>query len=137
MIKLTIVSIHQQVFCQEVDFFVLEAKDGQLGIYPNHISLLSVLKPGLVKVHLNNQQPTIFFIAGGMLEVFNNEATILADAVERSIDLDEEKVLFEKKLALSKKQKREHYIYDKDNIFYDELQVLLAKIKAVKFINQK
>jgi F-type H+-transporting ATPase subunit epsilon len=138
MMHLTIVSLDREIFSQEIRFVVLEAKDGQVGIYPNHAPLISVLKPGLIRVYLSDKEnPEIFFVSGGVLEVLDNKATILADTVERSEELDEEKVLQEKELALREKQKHQSHLSQDRDMFYNDLQVLLAKIEAVRFIRKK
>lgn len=138
MMNLTIVSLEREIFSQEIDFVVLEAQDGQVGIYPNHAPLLSVLKPGLVRVHLHNQtHPEMFFISGGVLEVFDNKACVLADTVERSTELDEEKVLKEQELALKATQNHNINLSQGRDMFYNDLEVLLAKIEAVRYIKKK
>ena len=138
MMHLTIVSLESEIFSQEIDFVVLEAQDGQVGIYPNHAPLLSVLKPGLVRVHLHNQNhPEMFFISGGVLEVFDNKACVLADTVERSTELDEEKVLKEQELALKNSQNHNINLSQGREMFYNDLQVLLAKIDAIRYIKKK
>ena len=138
MINLTIVSIQEKIFCDDVDFFVVDAEGGQIGVYPHHIDMLSLLQPGLVRVYGNGDKQSMnsFFIAGGILEIFQNHAVILADSIERSADLDTEKVLLEKKLVLSKKHKHNHN-GNSDTIFYDEIQILLAKIRAVRYMSQQ
>ena len=134
---LTIVSLEKEIFSQEIAFVVLEAQDGQLGIYPKHANLLSVLKPGLVKAHLiGNQTPEMFFIFGGILEVFDNKVCVLADSVCHSDEIGGQLEL-EQELSLKEKQDYNIDLFYKNGMFYNDVQVLLAKMEAVRLINKK
>ena len=61
--------------------------DGELGVLPNHASLLTVLKAGELRIMKGNEETDIA-ITGGFLEVLGNKVTILADAAERSEEID-------------------------------------------------
>ena len=75
-------------FDGEADFVVAPGWDGELGILPRHIPLLTPLKAGAVKVRNENEEQ-FFFVSGGFLEVRPEQVTVLADAAERAEDIDE------------------------------------------------
>ena len=75
-------------FNGEADFVVAPGSQGELGILPRHIPLLTPLKAGAVKVRNDNDEQ-FFFVSGGFLEVRPDQVTILADTAERAEDIDE------------------------------------------------
>ena len=75
-------------FNGEADFVVAPGSQGELGILPRHIPLLTPLKAGAVKVRNANEEQ-FFFVSGGFLEVRPDQVTILADSAERAEDIDE------------------------------------------------
>jgi F-type H+-transporting ATPase subunit epsilon len=70
-----------------------------MGIQYGHAPLLTKLKPGAVKVVVDDSHKEYFYISGGMLEIQPNCVTILADMAERADDLDEQAVLRAQKRA--------------------------------------
>ena len=83
-----IVTVEGRRFKGDADFVVAPGSEGELGILPRHIPLLTPLKPGVVKVRNENEEQ-FFFVSGGFLEVRPDEVTVLADAAERAEDIDE------------------------------------------------
>jgi F-type H+-transporting ATPase subunit epsilon len=83
-----IVTVEGRRFKGDADFVLAPGSEGELGILPQHIPLLTFLKPGTVKVRNNNEEQ-FFFVSGGFLEVRPDEVTVLADAAERADDIDE------------------------------------------------
>ncbi len=61
--------------------------------------LLTRIKPGVVRVKMQDGSEELVFVAGGMLEVQPNLVTVLADTAIRGKDLDEAKALDAKKKA--------------------------------------
>jgi len=75
-------------FDGEADFVVAPGSEGELGILPRHIPLLTPLAAGAVRVRNDNDEQ-LFFVSGGFLEVRPDQVTVLADAAERAEDIDE------------------------------------------------
>lgn len=82
-----IVTAEGVLYSDEVDGIVAPGADGELGVLPNHASLLTVLKAGELRIMKGNEETDIA-ITGGFLEVLGNKVTILADAAERSEEID-------------------------------------------------
>ena len=76
-----IVSQDRIVFQGEVDIVVVPGVEGVMGILPHHAPLLSTLQYGIVTVRKEGQEE-YFTVAGGVVEVAENEVTILANAAE-------------------------------------------------------
>jgi len=88
-IKCDIVSARHQLFSGEVTSCVVTGAGGQLGIYPRHTPLMTVLKPGVVRICKADQEEITFVIGGGILEVMPHVITVLADTAVRADDIDE------------------------------------------------
>ena len=100
-----IITAEQRVFSGDVDVLVAPGIDGELGILPHHAPLMTAIQPGEIMVRVDGQE-SFMAVTGGFLEVMGNHVTILADAAERSEDIDEErakKAMEEAKERLSRR----------------------------------
>jgi len=80
--KLTIVGPEGIVYEQEdVDFVVLPAKLGELGILKRHTPLISALKKGKIKVKKGTGQTESFNVNSGFVEVLPDKVTVLTNEV--------------------------------------------------------
>ena len=88
--QLEIVSVERSLFSGEANFVVVPGVDGELGIFPNHTPLLTKIKPGTLKFQAKDEsKETLFFVAGGFLEVQPTVVTVLADTVVRGEEIDQ------------------------------------------------
>jgi F-type H+-transporting ATPase subunit epsilon len=83
-----IVTVEGRRFEGDADFVLAPGAEGELGVLPRHIPLLTPLAPGMVKVR-NDGEEHFFFVSGGFLEVLPDRVTVLADSAERADDIDE------------------------------------------------
>ena len=98
--RLEIVSAERSLFSGEANFVVVPGVDGELGIFPNHTPLLTKIKPGTLKFHAKDEpEETLFFVAGGFLEVQPTVVTVLADTVIRGEEIDQVRAEESKKKA--------------------------------------
>lgn len=99
-IHVDVVSAEESIFSGLAEFVVLPGEAGELGILPGHMPLMTRIKPGVVRLKLQNQdREDLIFVAGGILEVQPNLVTVLADTAIRGKDLDEAKALDAKRRA--------------------------------------
>lgn len=96
---LNIVSAEREIFSGLAEMVVATGELGEIGITPGHAPLLTVLKPGEIRVTLLGGEQEIYYVQGGMLEVQPRFVTILADVVERADHLDEAAALTAKAQA--------------------------------------
>ena len=96
---LDIVSAEHEIFSGLVEMVVATGELGEIGIASGHAPLLTVLKPGEVRLTLPGGHQDIYYVQGGMLEVQPGCVTILADVVERAEHLDETAALAAKAQA--------------------------------------
>ena len=87
-LQVELVTAEGRILSEEADFVLAPGVEGDLGVLPNHIPLLTPLRTGEVMVR-NGEAEHILFVAGGFLEVLPDKVTILADAAERAEDIDE------------------------------------------------
>jgi len=75
-----IVTPERIVYTNEVEMVVAPTIDGEVGILPLHAPLVSVLKPGEVRVKWNDQKDVEWFaVSGGYVQVHEDKVIILAD----------------------------------------------------------
>ena len=87
MIQCDIVSAHEMIFSGSANMVVAMGENGELGITPGHAPLMTTLKPGPVRVLMKDGVETVFFAAGGILEVMPHLVTVLADTATPAIAL--------------------------------------------------
>lgn len=84
-----IVSAEEEIFSGEARMVIATGEAGELGIAPRHAPLITLLKPGQVRVLLENNEELFFYVSGGILEVQPQVVSVLADTAIRAKDLDE------------------------------------------------
>ena len=84
-----IVSTEESVFSGKIVSLTATGLEGELGIQYGHAALLTPLKPGPVKLLLDNDEEEVIFVKGGYLEVQPSLITVLADVAIKADDLDE------------------------------------------------
>ena len=87
-LQVELVTAEGRVLSEEADFVLAPGIDGDLGVLPHHIPLLTPLRNGEVLVR-NEDAEHVLFVSGGFLEILPDKVTILADAAERAEDIDE------------------------------------------------
>ena len=106
-IHVDVVSAEESIFSGLAEFVVLPGEAGELGILPGHMPLMTRIKPGAVRVKLQDGKEEMIFVAGGILEVQPGLVTVLADTAIRGKDLDEAKAIEAKKKAEEAMSSRE------------------------------
>ena len=124
-IALDFVSIHGVGWSGEADMIVARGSSGELGIIAGHSALVTTLRPGSVRI-INEGKEDLYYVAGGILEVQPDRATILADEVVHTEDLDPVEV--EKRRADAEKLLRERQTSD--------LEFAQARIKFARALAQ-
>ncbi len=138
LIQVDLVDSEKQIFSGSVEYLIAPGENGELGIYPYHIQMIVKLKPGLIRMQMQNQDSQLIFaISGGFLEVQSNHITILADIVERTDDLDEARLIKEKEVAI-KRLKTSTSLMTRDVAKAQiALDIAIAQIKALEYIKKQ
>ncbi len=137
VMKVDVVDSEAQIFSGEAEFLVAPASEGEIGVYPHHIALISKLKPGVLRLQLPNERfQLVFAISGGFMEVKANHVTILADILQRTEALDEAKVIQQKNIAKSRLRNAEHSDNSDLAKAHAALEIAIAQLKAVEYIKK-
>ena len=93
MLKLEVVTPQKKALETEVDSVTLPGSEGELGILPDHIPLLTTLDTGIVSYY-NGSQKQILVVHWGYAQVESERVTILAELAESvsEIDIDRAKI---------------------------------------------
>ena len=128
-IQVDITSAEKAIFSGKMRMVVATGEEGEIGILPGHIPLLTTIKPGQIRLINNTGVEETFYISGGFLEIQPDQVTILADTVIRAEDIDE-------KRALEAKEKAEEILARKQLDHYTkalaELSQAMAQISVLK-----
>ena len=122
-IQCDIVSAENEIFSGEVAMVFATGIAGELGIAPKHAPLITLLKPGEVRVQLADGSQQNYYVSGGILEVQPYLVSVLADTATRAEDIDEA-------AAIQAKEEAERLLKDSDKR-QDIAQVQAELSKAV------
>jgi F-type H+-transporting ATPase subunit epsilon len=108
-IKVSVVTPDGPVYESDVEMVSTKALSGELGILPGHIPMVAPLAIGVVRLKKDGDQDLVA-VSGGFLEVRPDQVTILAQAAEKSSDIDVERAQKAKERAEQrlKEQHLEH-----------------------------
>lgn len=135
-IKVDVVSAEESIFSGDAELVSLPGQSGELGILPGHVPLITLIRPGFVRIHLpGKQEVEQVFVAGGVLEVQPNLVTVLADTAVRSKDLDEAKAT--KALEDARTQRQNATGELEIAKLEAEMAALAAQLVAIKKIRQQ
>ena len=110
----------------DVTEVVVPAFEGEIGILKDHISIISFLKPGIIKIFSKSGEES-FYVNDGIIEFKNNNLSILTSLILNLKDIDKEKILEIQKSAEEELSKSE--INDQEKYLLDQ------KLEVLKSIN--
>ena len=87
-LRLEIVTPEARAYSDDVELVVLPAVEGEMGVYPNHIPLITQLKPGELVVTQNGKQ-TALAVGEGFVEVTGTKVSVLVDMALKESEIDE------------------------------------------------
>ncbi len=111
---------------EDVTEVVVPAFEGEMGILKDHISIISFLKPGVIKI-LSKSGNEDYYVEDGIVEFKNNNLSILTSSILNLTDLDKSKLQNLIKLAEEESSKPE--IDDQSRYIADQ------KVEVLKSIN--
>ena len=111
---------------EDVSEVVVPAYEGEMGILKDHISIISFLKPGIIKI-LSKSGEESYYIEDGIVEFKNNNLSILTSSIFNIADMDKSKQQDLLKQAEEESGKEE--ITDQSRYLIDQ------KIEVLKTLN--
>ncbi len=86
--QLRVVSVERSLFEGDVEFMIANGADGELGVLARHAPLMTILKPGPLRIQETyGGEEQVLFVGGGFLEVLPDRVTVLADVAEHAEDI--------------------------------------------------
>ena len=80
--KIEIVTPEKIIFSDvKVLEVILPSYEGEMGILKDHISIISFLRPGIIKILKSSENINSFFVQDGIIEFYNNNLTILSSKI--------------------------------------------------------
>lgn len=87
-LRLEIVTPEARAYSDDVELVVLPAVEGEMGVYPQHIPLITQLKPGELVVTKGGKQ-TALAVGEGFVEVTGTKVSVLVDMAMSEEEIDE------------------------------------------------
>jgi F-type H+-transporting ATPase subunit epsilon len=110
----------------DVTEVVVPAFEGEIGILRDHISIISFLKPGIIKIFSKSGEES-FYVNDGIIEFKNNNLSILTSLILNLKEIEKEKI--------SEIQKSAEEELNKSDINDQEKYLLDQKLEVLKSIN--
>ena len=86
-LRLEIVTPERKIYSEDVDMVTLPGSEGELGVYPKHVPLLTTLKPGELRV-MQNGRETAMAIGEGFVEIKADSVSVLTDMALEAEKID-------------------------------------------------
>ena len=124
--KIEIISPEKIVFSDSAKMIKIPSYEGDMSILKNHISIITFLRPGIVKVEKKDSNFEEFFVQDGTIEFFNNTLILLSASAINLKNLSKE--------FLDNLNKETEKELSKENITDQDRYILNHKIDTIKEI---
>ena len=114
------------LYKEDVTEVVIPAYEGEMGILKDHISIISFLKPGIIKVFSKTSEEK-YYVEDGIVEFKNNSLSILTSSVFNLKDMNKNKI--EEIIKKAENETNSSEINDQDRYLIDQ------KIETLKSLN--
>ena len=105
---------------------IVPAFEGEIGILRDHISIISFLKPGIIKIYSKSEEEK-FYVEDGIIEFKNNNLSVLTSSIYNLKDIEKNKIQELIKIAEEETSKTE--VNDQTKYLIDQ------KIDVLRSIN--
>jgi len=93
IVHLSVISHDGELFSEKVSFVKVFTDSGEVGIYPDHTSMVTTVRHTDVVYELTNQEKShSFYVSQGILSISNNRVVILTDTMILHDDLNQKKI---------------------------------------------
>lgn len=134
--QVEVVSSEQQIFSGEAEFLVAPGQEGEIGVYPRHVPLLTRITPGVLRMKVPGQSEEVLVaVSGGIIEIQPTHITVLADTAVRWEDLDEARANEAKRAA---ERALSHSTDDMTTAkAHAALAMAIAELKALDYLKRR
>ena len=88
--KIEIISPEKIIFSDNTKMVTVPSYEGDMSVLKNHISIITFLRPGIIKVQKNDNNFERFFVEDGTIEYFNDSLVVLSASAINIKDLSRE-----------------------------------------------
>ena len=113
---------------EDVTEVVVPAFEGEMGILKDHISIISFLKPGIIKIFSKSGEDN-YYVEDGIVEFKNNNLSVLTSSIFNIKDIDIDKDKINELLAQAEESSKNSDITDQNKYLVDQ------KIDVLKTLN--
>jgi len=111
---------------EDVTEVVVPAFEGEMGILKDHISIISFLKPGIIKIFSNSGEEN-YYVEDGIVEFKNNNLSVLTSSISNIKDMEKNKI--SELLVQAEENLKNNEITDQNRYLVDQ------KIDVLKTLN--
>jgi F-type H+-transporting ATPase subunit epsilon len=127
MIKLEIITPEAVTYSDDVDMVTLPGIEGEMGIFPNHVPLLTQVVPGEIAVRKGGEE-ILLAIGEGFAEITGERVAILTDMAIRAEGIDEAAV--EEARRRAEERLKEKVGTDEEAVLRASMANSLAQLKV-------
>lgn len=124
-LKLNILTPEREFYTGEVTEIITDSTQGSIGILPDHMPLVTTLRPSDTEITEKGGKKFKVFISTGIMEVHNNEVKILCDVCESPEEIDFKRAEEAKKRAEERLKNKNH-----DNLDIRRAELALSRALA-------
>lgn len=124
-LKLEIVTPEEKVYSEDVDMVTLPGTEGEIGVYPKHVPLLTSLQPGELRV-VKDGRETALAVGEGFVEIRTDGVSVLTDMALESQKIDLEAA--EKAVASAQAAMKEDHTAEEVAAIQATMQKALAQM---------
>ena len=124
-LKLEIVTPEKTAYSEDVEMVTLPGSEGELGVYPNHVPLLTTLNPGELRV-LKDGRESSLAVGEGFVEITGDAVSVLTDMALEPAAIDEHAA--EAAVARAQKAMKEDHGSEEIAAIQASLQKALAQL---------
>ena len=111
---------------EDVTEVVVPAFEGEMGILKNHISIISFLKPGIIKIFSKSGEEN-YYVEDGIVEFKDNNLSVLTSSIFNIQDVDKTKI--QDLLKLAEEESSNPDINDQSKYLVEQ------KIEVLRYLN--
>ena len=104
---------------------IVPAFEGEIGILRDHISIISFLKPGIIKIYSKSEEEK-FYVEDGIIEFKNNNLSVLTSSIFNLKDLEKNKI--QELLKSAEEQSSKNEMNDQTKYLIDQKTDVLRSI---------
>lgn len=87
-LHLKIVTPEKEIFDDEVEMVTVTTPDGEIGVLPHHVNLMTKIVPGELRIK-TKEKVQVMATGAGLLQMANNNLVVATDLAEKAEDIDE------------------------------------------------